>query len=89
MRYFSDDFVKFCILWLVVVKKNLLFKDLNLEIVQNIASTIQESIRHKCEEISLLDSCCLQLVVPVKSRYVILSWALKKIISNEKNCANN
>lgn len=41
---------------------------LNAEIIQGISASIQESIRQKCEEISLLDSCCLQLAVPVRSR---------------------
>lgn len=45
---------------------------MTLEIVQNISGAIQESIRQKCEEISLLDSCCLQLAVPVRSRYILL-----------------
>ncbi|KAG8195643.1 hypothetical protein JTE90_004978 [Oedothorax gibbosus] len=44
------------------------YDGLNAEIIQGISASIQESIRQKCEEISLLDSCCLQLAVPVRSR---------------------
>ncbi|XP_054721997.1 rho guanine nucleotide exchange factor 10-like, partial [Uloborus diversus] len=44
------------------------YSGINLELLQGISTSIQESIRQKCEEISLLDSCCLQLAVPVKSR---------------------
>ncbi|GFY59498.1 rho guanine nucleotide exchange factor 10 [Trichonephila inaurata madagascariensis] len=44
------------------------YPNLSVDIIQNISTTIQESVRQKCEEISLLDSCCLQLAVPVRSR---------------------
>ncbi|GFR00921.1 rho guanine nucleotide exchange factor 10 [Trichonephila clavata] len=44
------------------------YPNLSVDIIQSISATIQESVRQKCEEISLLDSCCLQLAVPVRSR---------------------
>ncbi|CAL1277316.1 unnamed protein product [Larinioides sclopetarius] len=44
------------------------YPSLSAEVLQTISTSIQESVRQKCEEISLLDSCCLQLAVPVRSR---------------------
>ncbi|XP_067128499.1 rho guanine nucleotide exchange factor 10-like protein isoform X2 [Centruroides vittatus] len=44
------------------------YSGLNIETLQGFSQGIQESIRQKDEEITLLDSCCLQLAVPIKSR---------------------
>ncbi|KAH9376985.1 hypothetical protein HPB48_021541 [Haemaphysalis longicornis] len=39
-----------------------------VESVQSMARSIQDAVRQKDEEITLLDSCCLQLALPQKSK---------------------
>ncbi|XP_042146712.1 rho guanine nucleotide exchange factor 10-like protein isoform X3 [Ixodes scapularis] len=44
------------------------YPEITCETVQSVTRSIQEAVRHKDEEITLLDSCCLQLALPHKSK---------------------
>lgn len=43
------------------------YPEINLNITRNVLNTIQTSIRKKDEEMAWVDSCCLQLIVKLKS----------------------
>ncbi|KAH8041255.1 hypothetical protein HPB51_014403 [Rhipicephalus microplus] len=44
------------------------YSEISVESVQSMARSIQDAVRQKDEEITLLDSCCLQLALPQKSK---------------------
>ncbi|XP_077509982.1 uncharacterized protein LOC144120988 isoform X5 [Amblyomma americanum] len=44
------------------------YSEVSVESVQSMARSIQDAVRQKDEEITLLDSCCLQLALPQKSK---------------------
>ncbi|XP_077533478.1 uncharacterized protein LOC144145686 isoform X3 [Haemaphysalis longicornis] len=44
------------------------YPEVSVESVQSMARSIQDAVRQKDEEITLLDSCCLQLALPQKSK---------------------
>ncbi|XP_064461059.1 rho guanine nucleotide exchange factor 10-like isoform X2 [Ornithodoros turicata] len=44
------------------------YPEITMEAIQMVSRGIQDAIRQKDEEITLLDSCCLQLAVPHKSK---------------------
>ena len=43
------------------------YPEINLNLTKNVLNTIQTSIRKKDEEMAWVDSCCLQLIVKLKS----------------------
>ncbi|XP_022248872.1 rho guanine nucleotide exchange factor 10-like [Limulus polyphemus] len=51
----------------LVASLRLNYSDLSLSLICGLSQNIQEKIRKKDEEITRLDSCCLQLSIPVKS----------------------
>ncbi|XP_076358857.1 rho guanine nucleotide exchange factor 10-like protein isoform X1 [Tachypleus tridentatus] len=52
----------------LVASLRLNYSDLSLSLICGLSQNIQEKIRKKDEEITRLDSCCLQLSIPVKSK---------------------
>lgn len=44
------------------------YPEITVDTVQSVTRSIQDAVRHKDEEITLLDSCCLQLALPHKSK---------------------
>ncbi|XP_015917701.1 rho guanine nucleotide exchange factor 10-like protein isoform X1 [Parasteatoda tepidariorum] len=44
------------------------YNDLNVDVAQRVSSSIQETIQQKCDEINQMESSCLQLAVPFRSK---------------------
>uniref|UniRef100_A0A1S4M2T2 DH domain-containing protein n=1 Tax=Ixodes scapularis TaxID=6945 RepID=A0A1S4M2T2_IXOSC len=55
------------------------YPEITCETVQSVTRSIQEAVRHKDEEITLLDSCCLQLALPHKSNKKCSNTAFMEI----------